>query len=127
LSPLEKEEIERQVKDALLKGLIQPSVSPWATNVILVRKANGKWRMAIDYRALNKVTVKNKYPLPRIDDLFDTVGGSCIWSTLDLTSGYWQLVLTSSSSPGKDAYDRFSGVGSGETAKLEWDHNVIVY
>nr|GEX60392.1 retrotransposon protein, putative, Ty3-gypsy subclass [Tanacetum cinerariifolium] len=73
------------------KGFIRPSSSPWGAPVIFVKKKDGSFRMCIDYRELNKLTVKNRYPLPRIDDLFDPLQGSSIYSKIDLRSGYHQL------------------------------------
>lgn len=93
LSPEEKEECEKQVKDLLDKGLIQPSSSPWGAPVLFVPKPNGKLRMCCDFRMLNKQTIKNKFPLPRIDDLLDVLHGKKVFSSLDLQSGYWQIAL----------------------------------
>eukprot|EP00798_Chlamydomonas_sp_ICE-L_P019167 gene19167-biopygen28029 len=76
LSPAELLEVEQQVKDLLAKGFIHPSSSPWGSPILFVAKPDGSWRMAIDYRKLNKVTIPNRYPLPRIDDLFDQVRGA---------------------------------------------------
>ena len=73
------------------KGLIRPSVSPWGAPVIFVKKKDGSLRLCIDYRQLNKVTIKNRYLLPRIDDLFDQVKGARVFSKIDLKSGYHQL------------------------------------
>ena len=73
------------------KGLIRPSVSPWGAPVIFVKKKDGSLRLCIDYRQLNKVTIKNRYPFPRIDDLFDQVKGARVFSKIDLKSGYHQL------------------------------------
>ena len=91
LSPKEKEEVQRQVTELLGKGLIQPSQSPYGAPVLFVQKKDGTLRMCIDYRALNAVTVKDKYPLPRIDDLFDKLKGAQFFSSLDLRSGYHQI------------------------------------
>ena len=71
MAPAELEELEIQLKELLDKGFVRPSVSPWGAPVLFVRKKDGSLRMCIDYRQLNKVIVKNRYPLPRIDDLFD--------------------------------------------------------
>ena len=93
LSPEEKEECETQVKDLLDKGLVQPSSSPWGAPILFVPKPNGKLRMCCDFRMLNKQTIKNKFPLPRIDDLLDVLHGKKVFSSLDLQSGYWQIAL----------------------------------
>ncbi|MBM1124181.1 RNA-directed DNA polymerase, partial [Klebsiella pneumoniae] len=73
------------------KGYIRASSSPWGASALLVRKKDGSMRMCIDYRKLNRVTVKNKYLIPRIDDLFDQLRGSSFFSKIDLRSGYHQL------------------------------------
>lgn len=90
-SPREREEMQRQIESLLTKGLIQPSTSPFGAPVLFVKKPDGSLRMVIDYRALNKITVKNRYPLPRIDDLLDQLHGAKVFSSLDLLSGFWQL------------------------------------
>ena len=77
----------------LNQDIIEPSESPWASPVVLVRKKDGSLRYCIDYRKLNSVTVKDSYPLPRIDESLDALGGSRYFSTLDLASGYWQIEL----------------------------------
>ncbi|KAH0738661.1 hypothetical protein KY290_037366 [Solanum tuberosum] len=91
MAPAELKELKEQLKDLLEKGFIRPSVSPWGAPVLFVRKKDGSLRMCIDYRQLNKVTIKNKYPLPRIDDLFDQLQGATCFSKIDLRSGYHQL------------------------------------
>ena len=73
------------------KGFIRPSVSPWGAPILFVKKKDGSMRLCIDYRELNMVTVRNRYPLPRIDDLFDQLQGACVFSKIDLRSGYHQL------------------------------------
>jgi hypothetical protein len=80
-----------QLQELLDKEYIRPSVSPWGAPVLFVKKKDGTLRLCIDYRQLNKMTIKNKYPLPRINDLFDQVGGAKIFSKLDLQSGYHQV------------------------------------
>nr|CAH66097.1 OSIGBa0114I04.4 [Oryza sativa] len=84
-------EVKKQVEDLLQKGYIRPSTSPWGAPVIFVEKKDHTQRMCVDYRALNEVTIKNKYPLPRIDDLFDQLEGATVFSKIDLRSGYHQL------------------------------------
>ncbi|KAD3640698.1 hypothetical protein E3N88_29921 [Mikania micrantha] len=91
LAPSELQELMTQLQDLLDKGFIRPSISPWGAPVLFVKKKDGSLRMCIDYRELNKVTVKNKYPLPRIDDLFDQLQGASWFSKIDLRSGYHQL------------------------------------
>ncbi|GJR50669.1 putative reverse transcriptase domain-containing protein [Tanacetum coccineum] len=84
-------ELSEQLQELSDKGFIRPSSSPWGAPVLFVKKKDGSFRMCIDYRELNKLTVKNRYPLPRIDDLFDQLQGSNIYSKIDLRSGYHQL------------------------------------
>ncbi|KAD7480443.1 hypothetical protein E3N88_03579 [Mikania micrantha] len=91
LAPSELQELMTQLQDLLDKGFIRPSILPWGAPVLFVKKKDGSLRMCIDYRELNKVTVKNKYPLPRIDDLFDQLQGASWFSKIDLRSGYHQL------------------------------------
>ena len=76
MAPAELKELKEQLKDLLDKGFIRPSISPWGAPVVFVRKKDGSLCMCIDFRQLNKVTIKNKYPLPRIDDLFDQLQGA---------------------------------------------------
>ncbi|WMV25597.1 hypothetical protein MTR67_018982 [Solanum verrucosum] len=82
--PAELKDLKEQLKDLLDNGFIRPSISPWGAPVLFVRKKDGSLRMCIDYRQLNKITVKNKYPLPRIDDLFDHLQGSSYFSKVNL-------------------------------------------
>ncbi|GJV92564.1 putative reverse transcriptase domain-containing protein [Tanacetum coccineum] len=91
LAPSEMEELSGQLKELQDKGFIRPSSSPWGAPVLFVKKKDGSFRMCIDYIELNKLTVKNRYPLPRIDDLFDQLQGSQFFSKIDLRSGYHQL------------------------------------
>ncbi|XP_055824467.1 uncharacterized protein LOC129892996 [Solanum dulcamara] len=99
MAPVELKELKDQLQDLLSKGFIRPSVSPWGAPVLFVKKKDGTMRMCIDYRQLNKVTVKNKYPLPRIDDLFDQLQGAALFSKIDLRSGYHQLKIRASDIP----------------------------
>nr|GEZ02881.1 putative reverse transcriptase domain-containing protein [Tanacetum cinerariifolium] len=87
LAPSEMKELAKQLKELSDKGFIRPSSSPWGAPVLFVKKKNGSFRMCIDYQELNKLTVKNRYPLPRIDDLFDQLQGSSVYSKIDLRSG----------------------------------------
>ena len=89
-----REEGEKQIRDMLEKDVIEPSNSPWASPVVLVKKKDSSYRFCIDYRKLNNITVKDSYPLPRIDDTLDSLAGARCFSTLDLASGYWQVGLT---------------------------------
>ncbi|KAA0067821.1 reverse transcriptase [Cucumis melo var. makuwa] len=91
MAPVELKELKVQLQELLDKGFIRPSVSPWGAPVLFVKKKDGSMRLCIDYRELNKVTVKNRYPLPRIDDLFDQLQGATVFSKIDLRSGYHQL------------------------------------
>ncbi|GKB34553.1 hypothetical protein Tco_0879495 [Tanacetum coccineum] len=84
LAPAEMKELAEQLKELSDKGFIRPSSSPWGAPILFVKKKDGSFRMCIDYRELNKLTVKNRYPLPRIDDLFDQLQGSSIYSKIDL-------------------------------------------
>ena len=92
-------ELKKQIRELLDKGYVQPSSSPWGAPVLFVEKKDGTQRMCIDYRSLNEVTIKNKYPLPRIDDLFDQLKGACVFSKIDLRSGYHQLRIRHSDIP----------------------------
>jgi len=83
-APAKLMELKTQLQELLDKGLIQPSVSPWGAPVLFLTKNDGSLRLCIDYRELNRVTVKNKYPLPRIDDLFDQLAGASVFSNIDL-------------------------------------------
>ncbi|GJR69525.1 putative reverse transcriptase domain-containing protein, partial [Tanacetum coccineum] len=91
LAPSELEDLSGQHKELQDKGFIRPSSSPWGAPVLFLKKKDGSFRMYIDYRELNKLTVKNRYPLHRIDDLFDQLQGSSFFSKIDLRSGYHQL------------------------------------
>jgi hypothetical protein len=86
-------ELKEHIKELLEKGFIHPSSSPWGAPMIFVLKKDGTQRLCVDYCALNEVTVKNKYPLPRIDDLFDQLHGACVFLKIDLRPGYHQLKI----------------------------------
>ncbi|GKE70993.1 putative reverse transcriptase domain-containing protein [Tanacetum coccineum] len=91
LAPTELQELSTKQQELSDKGFIRPSSSPWEASVLFVKKKDGSFRMCIDYRELNNLTMKNQYPLPRIDDLFDQLQGSRVYSKIDLRSGYHQL------------------------------------
>jgi transposase InsO family protein len=99
MSPLELTELKKQLTELLEKKLIRPSASPWGSPVLFVRKKEGTLRMCIDFRALNNVTVKNRYPLPRIDECFDHLSEAKVFSKLDLKSGYWQIRISEKDIP----------------------------
>ena len=87
----ELKELKTQLQELVDRGFIRPSISPWGTPVLFVKKKDDTWRLCIDSRQLNKVTIRNKYPLPRIDDLFDQLQGAKVFSKIDLRSRYHQL------------------------------------
>ncbi|GJY67706.1 putative reverse transcriptase domain-containing protein [Tanacetum coccineum] len=91
LAPSEMQELSNQLQELSDRGFILPSTSPWGAPVLFVKKKDGSFRVCIDYRELNKLTVKNRYPLPRIDDLFNQLQGSSVYSKINLRSGYHQL------------------------------------
>ena len=93
MAPVEMKELANQMQDLLDKGIIRPSMSPWGAPVLFVKKKDGSMRLCIDYRELNKLTIKNKYPLSRIDDSFDQLKGAVYFSKIDLRSGYHQLKI----------------------------------
>jgi hypothetical protein len=93
ISTLELVELKEHIKEFLEKGFILPSSFPWGAPVIFVSKKDGTQRLCMDYRAMNEVTIKNKYPLNRIDDLFDQLCGACVFSKINLRSGYHQLKI----------------------------------
>jgi hypothetical protein len=99
MNPQELEELKKQLADMLSKGLIRPSASPWGSPVLFVDKRDGTIRLCVDYRKLNEVTIKNKYPLPKIEDLFDQLNGAKVFSKIDLRTGYHQLMVRESDIP----------------------------
>ncbi|KAL0288436.1 UNVERIFIED_CONTAM: Retrovirus-related Pol polyprotein from transposon.6 [Sesamum calycinum] len=91
--------LKKQIEELLEKGFIRPSTSPWGAPVLFVKKKDGSMRLCVDYCQLNSVIVKNKYSLPRIDDLLDQLKGATIFSKIDLRSGYWQLRIAEKDIP----------------------------
>jgi hypothetical protein len=92
-------ELKKQIAELQAKGFIRPSSSPWGAPVLFVEKKDGTQRMCVDYRSLNDVTIKNTYPLPRIEDLFDQMKGASMFSKIDLRSGYHQLKIRDTNIP----------------------------
>ena len=91
MAPAELKELKVQLQELLDKGFVRPSVSPWGAPILFVKKKDGTLRMCIDYWQINKVIAKNKYPLPRIEDLFYQLKGASVFSKIDLRFGYYQL------------------------------------
>ena len=104
----ELEELKKQIKELLEKGFIRPSSSSWGAPIIFVDKKDSTMRMCVDYRSLNEVTIKNKYSLPRIDDLFDQLKGACVLLKIDLQSGYHQLKIRALDVPKTTFTTRYS-------------------
>nr|GFD44866.1 putative reverse transcriptase domain-containing protein [Tanacetum cinerariifolium] len=93
LAPLKMKELAKQLQELSDKGFIRPSSSPWGAPMLFVKKKDGSFCICIDNRELNKLTIKNRYPLPRIDDLFDQLQGSSVYSKIDLRSEYHHLCV----------------------------------
>ena len=99
MAPLELKEFKVQMEEVVSKGFVRLSTSPWGAPFLFVKKKDGSLRLCIDYRELNKVTIRNQYPLPRIDYLFDQLQGARVFSKIDLRSGYHQLKIRSEDVP----------------------------
>ena len=99
MAPAELKELKTQLQELVDRGFIKPSISPWGVPMLFVKKNDGTWRLCVDYRQLNKVTIRNKYPLPQVDDLIDQLQGVKVFSKIDLRSGYYQLRIRESDIP----------------------------
>ncbi|GJR01447.1 putative reverse transcriptase domain-containing protein [Tanacetum coccineum] len=126
LAPSEMKELKDQLKELSDKGFIRPTSSPWGAPVLFVKKKDGLFRMCIDYRELNKLMVKNRYPLPRIDDLFDQLQGSSVYSTIDLRSGYLQLRVREEDIPKTAFRTRYVDIMDREVKRLKRSRIPIV-
>ena len=93
MAPSELKELKVQMEELVNKGFVRPSTSPWGAPILFVKKNDGSMRLCIDYRNLNKVTIRNQYPLPRIDDIYDQLQGARVFSKIDLRTGYHQLKI----------------------------------
>ncbi|UYV80868.1 hypothetical protein LAZ67_19002048, partial [Cordylochernes scorpioides] len=93
VSPTERRAIQREVDKMIKMGVAQPSESPWSSPVVLVKKKDGSWRFCVDYRRLNRITKKDVYPIPRTDDVLDSLTGAKFYSSMDLRTGYWQIEI----------------------------------
>jgi hypothetical protein len=121
MSVEELKELKKQLTELQLAGYIHSSSSPWGTPILFIQKKDGSQGMCVDYRTLNDVTMKNKYPLPRIEDLFDQMRGARVFSKIDLRSGYHQMKIRPSDIPKMDSSTRyglyeFTGVSFGLTS-----------
>ena len=99
MAPAELRELKAQLEELLSKGFFRPSISPWGAPVLFMKKKDGSLRLCIDYRQLNRVTIRNQYPLPRIDELFNQLQGSRVYSKIDLRLGYHRLRVQESDVP----------------------------
>ena len=107
MAPTEMKELKIQMEELVRKGFIRPSTSPWGAPVLFVKKKDGSLRLCIDYRQLNRITIRNQYPLPRIDDLFDQLQGARVFFKIDLRSGYYQLKIKGIDVPKKAFRTRY--------------------
>ena len=108
IAPAQRQEVRKLLQSMLDQKVIQPSSSPWASPIVLVRKKNGSYRFCVDYRKVNSITRKDAYPLPRVDDILDALAGSELFTMLDLISGYWQVEVAPKDRP-KTAFCTIEG------------------
>ena len=104
-----REEAKRQIKDMLTQGVIEPSTNPWSSPIVLVRKKHGQLRFCVDYRKLNLVMQCEAHPIPRTDDILDSLSSAKFFTTLDLRSGYWQIPMDPQDKP-KTAFSTQAGL-----------------
>lgn len=116
--PIEMQELKTQLNELLEKGYIKPSASPWGAPVLFVKKKDGSLRLCIDYRGLNHVPIKNKYPLPHIDNLFDQLKGPGVFSKIDLGSRYHQIRIVEKDIP-KTAFRTMYGIINSQSCHLD--------
>ena len=109
VSPDVKKEIDRQVDEMLEKGIIQESISPWSSPVVLVKKKDGSFRFCVDFRKVNKVTKVDSFPTPLVADALDSLAGASVFSVLDLKSGFWQIQMQEDSKQ-KTAFATHNGL-----------------
>ena len=107
MAPVELQELKVQLQELLDKGFIRPSTSPWGSLVLFAKKNDKTLRLCIDYRQLNMVTIKNRYPLPRIDDLFDQLKGAQVYFKIDLRTSYHQLRVRETNIPKTSFWTRY--------------------
>ena len=124
MAPIELQELRVQLQELLDKGFIRPSTSPWDAPVLFAKKKDKTLRLCIDYRQLNRVTIKNRYPLPRIDDLFDQLRGARVYSKVDLRTGYHQLRVRETDIP-KTAFRTRYGLTNTPAAFMDLMHRVF--
>jgi hypothetical protein len=117
MNPQELEELKKQLANMLSKGLIRPNASPWGSPVLFVDKRDGTIPLCVDYRKLNEVTIKNKYPLPKIEDIFDQLNGAKVFSKINLRTRYHQLKVRESDIP-KTAFTTRYGLSSTPSCPL---------
>ena len=134
IAPVELEELRVQLQELLDKGFIRPSTSPWGAPVLFAKKKDKTLRLCIDYRQLNRVTIKNRYPLPRIVDLFDQLRGARFYSKIDLLTGYHQMRVRETNIPKtmfRTRYGHFEftvmpfGLTNGSVAFMDLMHRVF--